>query len=1036
MFLKDFSSVVISEGCSYNGKIIYTTSNFSSMFLFKGKEILNCTIDDLIPDVVQVFHKYIIEDAIKFSNLSYIFKNQRNVLLKGKNGILFNIHLFVKPCPNLSFGLVYFLNIQKTDEKNIVLILDENLIIHGFTGLFQVNSNFTMNNNYGLSYGINGHHIGIIIPEILYYINYDSKKNIFTLNKNNLDLKGTLYPLINFQDFDNKITKILEIIKTKKKSDSEFSNAYIKYIKSLNAEFKNPYSIFFKIENHSFLKGKYHYYRIYIINDLVLGSGENSTLQNNKNDLSINNTEKEKEELIDDTYISNVSKNRRGTLYDSAIREIKEEKEKYIKSIPLKVDKKNELIKGKKNLSNEDINLIEKGKNNNIDIEHSESKKKVNNLDILLNYSKISNPSSVITQASTESNSIKFNKIKNYIINKNDSLYIRILSYISCLYIIIIVVLLIIENFINDNNIKKLVEYLRQNLYFTRTKIDSACVYNSFLSLKFIKDNFISDDSCGYGEKCHKKYVGLLQACLLDIRNQKSDMYYYYDDYVNIFNQKKNFTLYSFSMNEPNFVNLDLNNFLNLITTNAVNIYSNIERYMNYSRYDDETFNSYLNNVLNNTYNYFYSEYKGYYGEEKEKKCNRALKQFPLIIIIMSFFMFIFICLFIFFVYKIYNMERTFLDKLINFNSPNFEQYLKTLDELKKKFREDNNEEDDKIADDGDINKDVLKEEEDKSVKKKENSKKNKNINDNKSIKNKKNKINKLYLKKLEKKRIMSKYFMKNNILFSLKICLILTISIVYFIFTSIFMTKMKNDYYEFDSVFEELNKVYYDSYDIFLKIKKSIENYYSKNESMILQSDTETVRPKFGNILIKIKTNTKFSNSSLEKFNQLYNDNACEIFCDNIYEKNICEAIFSSVIKKGIEQAVVQMGVVLSSCLEELNSIQNKEDMKQIFTKSESYLNYETFMGKFLFLAYIETLNLFDEFRQDEKNYIINFFYVLLVVFVIIYIVLLVLFFYFFYEYKFIFNSFLNFIGILPSKFISDDDNFYQDIIQLQELY
>jgi hypothetical protein len=249
-------------------------------------------------------------------------------------------------------------------------------------------------------------------------------------------------------------------------------------------------------------------------------------------------------------------------------------------------------------------------------------------------------------------------------------------------------------------------------------------------------------------------------------------------------------------------------------------------------------------------------------------------------------------------------------------------------------------------------------------------------------------------------------------------------------------MTKMKNDYYEFDSVFEELNKVYYDSYDIFLKIKKSIENYYSKNESMILQSDTETVRPKFGNILIKIKTNTKFSNSSLEKFNQLYNDNACEIFCDNIYEKNICEAIFSSVIKKGIEQAVVQMGVVLSSCLEELNSIQNKEDMKQIFTKSESYLNYETFMGKFLFLAYIETLNLFDEFRQDEKNYIINFFYVLLVVFVIIYIVLLVLFFYFFYEYKFIFNSFLNFIGILPSKFISDDDNFYQDIIQLQELY
>ena len=45
--------------------------------MFSGKEILNTSIDDLMPDVVQSFHKYLIEDAIKFSNLSYIFKNQR-----------------------------------------------------------------------------------------------------------------------------------------------------------------------------------------------------------------------------------------------------------------------------------------------------------------------------------------------------------------------------------------------------------------------------------------------------------------------------------------------------------------------------------------------------------------------------------------------------------------------------------------------------------------------------------------------------------------------------------------------------------------------------------------------------------------------------------------------------------------------------------------------------------------------------------------------------------------------------------------------
>jgi len=52
MFINDFSSVFISEGYSYNGKIIYTSPNFSNMFLFQGKEVLNYTIDDLLLDVV------------------------------------------------------------------------------------------------------------------------------------------------------------------------------------------------------------------------------------------------------------------------------------------------------------------------------------------------------------------------------------------------------------------------------------------------------------------------------------------------------------------------------------------------------------------------------------------------------------------------------------------------------------------------------------------------------------------------------------------------------------------------------------------------------------------------------------------------------------------------------------------------------------------------------------------------------------------------------------------------------------------------
>ena len=278
LFIQDMSCVLLVDGYSFSGKVFYTTPNFPSLFMFTGKEVLNTSIDDLLPDVIQSFHRYIIEDGIKFSNLGYIFKRQRDVLLKGKNGLIFNVYLYVKPCPNLSFGLIYFTYLQKIQEQNFILILDKNLIINGFTGMNQMGSNFTLNNIYGLSFNINGHHIGIIIPEILLQINYDSKNDSFFLSKTNIDLKGSLYHITNFKDFDSKIAKILDILKEKQNSESNHENKnssfeeYEEFIKEINSDHPKSYSIFFRIEAHSFIGGKYKYYRIYIINDLLAGN--------------------------------------------------------------------------------------------------------------------------------------------------------------------------------------------------------------------------------------------------------------------------------------------------------------------------------------------------------------------------------------------------------------------------------------------------------------------------------------------------------------------------------------------------------------------------------------------------------------------------------------------------------------------------------------------------------------------------------------------------------------------------------------------
>ena len=1066
LFLLDHSSVLISEGYTYNGKIIYISPNFPSMFFFSGKEVLTYSIDDLLPDVVQVFHKYLIEDAIKFSNLNYIFKNQRNVLLKGKNGILFNVNLYVKPSPNLSFGLVYFSNVQKISEQNLILILDENLIINGFSGIFQANSNFVMNNNYGLTYGINGHHIGIVIPEILLQLNYEQKKNIFLLNQNGVDLKGTLYPLNDFQEFDKKIKKILEIVKSKKNGEigsenkSIFSKEYNNFVKNLNSVCPESHSIFFKIESHSFLLGKYHYYRIYIMSDLFSTNDSNSIINTELNKSS-NDTYKNKKKN-EDSIPSKFSKMKPKTLNDSSLFDtkilkqstdlnIKGEINAEGKFIRLKTEtikeqgQINEKIIKKKAEGEKGIHLIDSEKmkkNNDKNIESSENNKNnnVNNLKMILDLSRASSPSSILTQSSTDS--IELNKIKNEITNKNDSFYIKIMKYSTYFYTILVLVFVIIEFTKTVNIFYTMIEFLKENMYFSRVKLDAACLYNSFLGIRYIYDGYTPQNSCEIN--CSDSYANLIITCVNDIEEQNKDMYYYLEDFINIFSRKENVSVHALRLTEYDYLYIDLRNWLNLLISHSMKIYTYLDEYLtlvrNYQYYN--LLNSYIVNILENSYKFFYSNYSGFQGEEKEKRCEAISANSPIDLIVICFLAFLLATVLGYYAFQINNLEIFFLERLINFTSPNFEEYLKRLDELKKKFRDDNNEEDDKNADDGDNKDDDIDMNDELYSGKKGNKKnldKSKNM-DNKNSKKKKSKLNKLYQKRLEKKKIMSKFFYKINCFFLLKVIIILFISMIYFIITLIMTKRLKSNYYKFDNSIEQIDKVYYDSYNIFLKIKKGIENFTNgedASQTINIPKESEIEKPKFGNILMNIINNNRYTNSTLQRFSTLYNSNSCSILSPNdTLECAACKRIFSSILTKGIEQSIVQMGIIITSCLDELSWVNNINSLLTVFKQSTSYQDYETFMGKFLMKSFWETQKIFEVFRDDEKQYIFRINNILLVAFMCLYIILLIVFIYFIYDYVKVFNSFLNFISILPSKFICDDDALYQNILKLQEFY
>ena len=147
MFMHEKSAIILIDWFVSNGKILYASPNFFDIFSYNGKEILNLTIDDLLPNVIQTFHKELIEDAIKYSNMNYKFRKPINSLLKSKNGGLFNVTLFVKPVPNISYGLTFFCYLEKNFQTNFVVILDKDLKINAFS---EIDAPFTMEKGYNL----------------------------------------------------------------------------------------------------------------------------------------------------------------------------------------------------------------------------------------------------------------------------------------------------------------------------------------------------------------------------------------------------------------------------------------------------------------------------------------------------------------------------------------------------------------------------------------------------------------------------------------------------------------------------------------------------------------------------------------------------------------------------------------------------------------------------------------------------------------------------------------------------------------------
>ena len=1093
LFLKEQSSILLVDGYSDMGKILYVTPNFEKIYDYKNNELTTGKIDYLLPKTIAEFHNELVENSIRFSRLEKIFKKPLETSIKGKNNGLFTVDIYVKPVPNFKFGLIYFCYLKKISTNTFNIMLDKNLKITCYTDLLKEGSNSLIRQFYNQKSPLTNRNICVFIPEILKQIQY--KDNTYSFIKNDIDLEGNFYPISNINEVETKVNLILEKIKQSgylKMNEDEDNQDTFKEFDELMFMIRKKYikgtKIFYKIKTKVFLN-KYIIHLFQMSNDLVKYHNKEtiqySNFQEEKN--------KEKENSSDNP--SNENKNNKNIIkleneiIDGDADKFKELKEESsIKNTKKKKKKKNRTLTKKgegEDSPDEDKNNGDKKDNgeNNEEGNENESKKvkKSINMDI-----------------ST------YNKLKSRIIKGEEVSWMIVMKYVGigfCLSSLLFCYLFFKDQM---NNIKVLNDYCDQNLVFNHSKISLACTYLVVKNLYYNKYSYIEEDSCYGHDSCKTFFLETLSLCLNDLERITQNISYFHQDFIDIFYQSVDVDLSMLynELTEDNFIITKVN-LLMLILSTALDYSSNIDSYYNlsFSIYDNMNIN-----IGKNSLNLFNDKNLAGFNEAKKRKnLSNLLNNYNDYAFIIELCIFIiFSSIFGILIFQVNKIELEYIRALIRFNSKSFESYIKSLFDLKKVLMESNSEDDSQnrnkdeenqdqkndIDSEGNFNRRESILVDNKSVKKSTIvSGKDKKLKDtpdyskedkrHKRAKSKKN--GKTVGIKHLKIQAMSKYFKQMNIFFIIKVVIIFFLTFSYF-----FVLIILEDHYEdillkLDEVINEIEGVYKDGFEnlILLKNITSIEIEYEiekskANKTLEEGAQTYTINNivytinniseftknledpskivlnelKLGNSLMAILNDEGIDNDLKEKLNILYNGNSCKAlflpeeedevnYQNTISEQNYldCTVFWSAILIKGMEQSMTQMIIEKNSVLDELTALyRGDKNIKDIMSINSSYRRFEFFLLYYFLRSFWETDIIFDKIKNIKINDINSVYLILTISYMggTVFLILIVR--HVIKKSRKVFNSFLSFVVILPGKFLSEDPYFMEEILKLED--
>ena len=135
------------------------------------------------------------------------------------------------------------------------------------------------------------------------------------------------------------------------------------------------------------------------------------------------------------------------------------------------------------------------------------------------------------------------------------------------------------------------------------------------------------------------------------------------------------------------------------------------------------------------------------------------------------------------------------------------------------------------------------------------------------------------------------------------------------------------------------------------------------------------------------------------------------------------------------MEQSITQMGIILNTVIDELKSVKNgKKKVYDLLNINSSYSQFEFFVNYYLLDGFWISDKLFNEIKKKKIEKIDSYYLLIFVIYSIVNLVLIVLINKLVYTSRDMLNSFLNFVGILPIKYIIEDPNLLSEILELEQ--